>query len=471
MSLKSFPPFNTCRSKEMQEQQLQQAQQRKVPKRIARTVINALRGGVVPRIGLPWIAVGRRVEIEALLADIDTVAEGGAAMRIVTGRYGSGKSFLLQTIRAHAMDRNFVVADADLSPDRRLQGTKGQGLATWRELMQNLATRTMPEGGALALILERWMKGIQAQLASNGMAEDCSGYFAAAESEIRHQIAALEGVVHGFEVSAVLIRYFHAFVQGDDDVRGAVLKWLRGEYTTRAEAKAALGVNLIVADDNWYDFLKILALLLKGAGYAGLIVLIDELVNLSKIPNSISRQYNYEKILMIYNDVLQGRAHYLGVVMGGTPQAVEDPRRGLYSYEALRSRLANGRFSVEGRCDMRSPVIQLKPLTPEELLVLVEKLEDMHASLYGTNDSTRRLSETDLAHFLEVEFDREGANTHITPREIIRDFIEALDLLAENPDLTPEKLFTRNTFESFSTLEDAAEESATSAPQYAEFTL
>ncbi len=444
--------------------------EQRIPKRIARTVLNALKGGVVPRIGLPWIAVGRKAEIGALLSDVDAVADGGAAFRFVTGRYGSGKSFLLQTIRAHAMDRGFVVADADLSPERRLQGAKGQGLATYRELMQNLATRTMPEGGALALILERWMAAVRADLAGRGVDPADPAYMTSAEAAIRAQIAALGEVVHGFEVSALLVRYFRALVEGDDEARSAVIRWLRGEFATRAEAKAALGVSLIVTDDNWYDFIKILALLLKGAGYAGLIVLIDELVNLYKIPNAVSRQYNYEKILTIYNDVLQGRARHLGLILGGTPQAIEDPRRGLYSYEALRSRLASGRFSGEGRRDMLSPVIRLEPLTPEELLVLIERLARMHAELHG---GPVRTSERDLAKFLEIEFDREGAQSRMTPREIIRDFIEALDILLQNPGLTPEALFQT---EDWVVKDDAADPGADATGDsgersFAEFTL
>ncbi len=419
------------------------AQEQKVPKRIARTVLNALKGGVVPRIGLPYIAVGRKKEIDALLSDIEIVSEGGASVRFITGRYGSGKSFLLQTIRAYAMDRGFVVADADLSPERRLQGTKGQGLATYKELMQNLATKTMPEGGALTLILERWMSAIRAGLAEENILPGSPAYLAQGESRILAQIAKLGEVVHGYEFSALLVRYFRAMTAGEDEVRANIVKWLRGEYATRADAKRDLGVNLIVTDDNWYDFVKIVALFLRGAGYSGLLVLIDELVNLYKIPNSISRQYNYEKVLTIYNDALQGRARYLGILMGGTPQAVEDQRRGLFSYEALRSRLASGRFSEEGRQDLMSPVIRLEPLTTEELLVLIEKLAHMHAGLYGYPCG---LGEKDFARFLEIEYDREGASSHLTPREIIRDFIEALNLFMQHPDLTVETLFRSDEF-------------------------
>lgn len=242
------------------------------------------------------------------------------------------------------------------------------------------------------------------------------------------------------------------------------MKWLRGEYPTRAQAKAELGIHLVVSDDNWYDFLKLFALFLRGAGYEGLLILIDELVNLYKIPNSVSRQNNYEKILTIYNDMLQGRARGLGVVMSGTPQAVEDQRRGIFSYEALRSRLASGRFSQDGRRDMMAPVIELEPLTPDELLVLIDKLAHMHADLFATG---LVLSDQALARFLELEYDREGAATHLTPREIIRDFIEALNILAQNPDLTVDALFGTKAFQSAEHSEGDGE----AEDEYAEFNI
>ncbi|MDO5532789.1 ATP-binding protein [Sutterella sp.] len=442
--------------------------EQKIPKRIARTVLNALKGGVVPRIGLPYIAVGRRAEIDALLSDIDITAEGGASLRFISGRYGSGKSFLLQTIRAYAMDRGFVVADADLSPERRLHGTKGQGLATYRELMQNLATKTMPEGGALSLILERWMGTIRTQLAGEGVLPDDPMYLPQGERAVLAAMDKLGEVVHGYEFSTVLLKYFRALTEGDDETRDRVVRWLRGEYVTRSDAKRELGVALIVTDDNWYDFVKVLALMLRGAGYSGLILLIDELVNLYKIPNSISRQYNYEKILTIYNDVLEGRARHLGILMGGTPQAIEDRRRGLFSYEALRSRLASGRFSTEGRRDLLSPVISLEPLTAEELLVLIEKLAAMHA---GLNAWTPPFTERDLARFLEIEFDREGAGTHLTPREIIRDFIEALNILMQHPDLTVAELLGGEDFMTGAAPDESSESAGAASGDFADFEL
>ena len=387
----------------------------RVPKRVAAVILNSLKGGVVPRIGLPYITVGREVEIRALLTDLSLIADGGASFRFLVGRYGAGKSFLLRTIRTHAMGEGFVVADADLSPERRLQGGQGQGLATYRELIRNISTKTRPEGGALNLILDRWVAS-------------CAD---ADESAINAQLAPLEEMVHGFDFTRMLRRYRTAVAEGDEETISRVTKWIRGEYRTKSEARAELGSSTIISDDDWYDYVKLIARFLVCSGYKGMLVLIDELVNLYKIPNAITRQYNYEKILTMYNDTLQGKAQYLGMIMGGTPTSIEDRRRGVFSYEALRSRLAQGRFAREDLKDMLAPIIRLQPLTYEELLVLIEKLMQIHAGYFGW---TPTLTENDLVDFLKIEFGRVGADTHLTPREVIRDFIELLDILCQNPD-------------------------------------
>ena len=387
----------------------------RVPKRVAAVILNSLKGGVLPRIGLPYITVGREVEIRALLTDLSLIADGGASFRFLVGRYGAGKSFLLQTIRTHAMGEGFVVADADLSPERRLQGGQGQGLATYRELIRNISTKTRPEGGALNLILDRWVAS-------------CAD---ADKSAVNAQLAPLEEMVHGFDFTRMLHRYRAAVSEGDEEAMSRVTKWIRGEYRTKSEARAELGSSTIISDDDWYDYVKLIARFLVCSGYKGMLVLIDELVNLYKIPNAITRQYNYEKILTMYNDTLQGKAQYLGMIMGGTPTSIEDRRRGVFSYEALRSRLAQGRFAREDLKDMLAPIIRLQPLTYEELLVLIEKLMQIHAGYFGW---TSTLTENDLVDFLKIEFGRVGADTHLTPREVIRDFIELLDILCQNPD-------------------------------------
>lgn len=402
------------------------------PKRIASVIINALKGGVVPRIGLPYITVGREDEINALLHDVGIIADGGASFRFIVGKYGSGKSFLLQTIRNYAMDKNFVVADADLSPERRLQGTKGQGLATYKELIRNLSTKTRPEGGALTLILDRWISGVQSAVAAEaGWAPQDAKFSQAVEKKIFEVIRSLNEMVHGFDFARLLTIYYRAYVNGDDESKAKVIKWFRGEYANKTEAKAELGVNIVITDDDWYEYIKLFAVFLKRAGYDGLLILIDELVNIYKIPNSITRQYNYEKILTMYNDTLQGKASYLGLIFCGTPQCMEDTRRGVYSYEALRSRLAAGRFGSAGVKDMLAPVIYLTPLNYEEMLVLIEKLAEIHAGLF---DYPQRLVQEDMVRFIKIEFGRIGADTHITPREVIRDFIELLDIVYQNPE-------------------------------------
>ena len=438
---------------------------KKVPKRIAQTILNSLKGGVVPRIGLPYITVGRKNEIEALLHDVDIIAEGGASFRFIVGRYGSGKSFLLQTIRNYVMDRGFIVADADLSPERRLQGTRGQGLATYRELIGNLSTKTKPEGGALSLVLDRWISGVQAEaVQETGLQPGDPALTKAVDRKIYAVTSAVSELVHGFEFARLLSIYYHAYVDGEDEMKARVARWFRGEYALKREAREELGVNILITDDNWYEYLKLFAVFFRLAGYAGMMLFIDELVNLYKIPNAITRQYNYEKLLTMYNDTLQGKARYLGIIMGATPQAVEDKRRGVYSYEALRSRLAEGKFSRPGARDLLAPVIRLEPLTPEEMMVLCEKLCAMHADLYGYE---RNLSTEELADFIKLEYGRIGADQNLTPREVIRDFIELLDLLYQNPLLRMEELIQSDDF-TFARSEAVSDEADKT---YAEFTI
>ena len=436
----------------------------KIPRRIAQVLINSLKGGVVPRVGLPYVTVGREAEIDALLRDVEMIEEGGATFRFLMGRYGSGKSFLLQTIRNYVMARNFVVVDADLSPERRLQGTRGQGLATYRELVRNMSTKTKPEGGALPLVLDRWISSVQQQAIEDlGLSPMDPAFPAEVEKRIGQVIFSLNEMVHGFDFARLLSLYYRAHLEGNDEKKAMVIKWFRGEYNTKTEAKTELGVNIIITDDDWYDYLKIFALFLRQAGYSGLLILIDELVNIYKIPNSITRQYNYEKILTMYNDTLQGKASFLGIIMCGTPQSMEDPRRGVYSYEALRSRLAQGHFSGD-HADLLSPVIRLVPLTYEEMLVLTEKLADIHAQLYGYEQI---VTQQDMVDFIKIEFGRIGADSHITPREVTRDFIEVLDIVMQNPNIKVAQLLGSDQFV-YAKDEIGGEEAS---GEFAEFTL
>ena len=436
----------------------------KIPKRIAQTLMNSLKGGVVPRVGLSYITVGRKAEIDALLHDVDIIADGGASFRFIVGKYGSGKSFLLQTIRNYVMAKNFVVVDADLSPERRLQGTRGQGLATYKELIRNMSTKTKPEGGALSLILDRWISNVQQQvMEQEGISPTDPGLQPRVEKKIAATIYSLNEMVHGFDFARLLTLYYQAYRNGDDETKAKVLKWFRGEYPTKTEARGELGVNIVITDDDWYEYLKLFAAFLNQAGYAGMLVLIDELVNIYKIPNAITRQYNYEKILTMYNDAMQGKAQHIGFLLGGTPQCMEDPRRGVYSYEALRSRLAEGHFSGE-HTDLMSPVIRLLPLTNEEMLILIEKLADIHAGLY---EYDQIVTQRDMVDFIEIEFGRIGADSHITPREVIRDFIQVLDIVYQNPGISVRALLGSD---SFQYAQNAVQEEASDSA-FAEFDI
>ena len=404
----------------------------KVPRRILGTLLSSLSGGVVPRVGAPFIAIGRNDEIEALTNSLDRVADGEGSTKFIIGRYGSGKSFLIQLSRGYALDRGFVTADCDLSPERKLTGSSSYGLATFRELMKNMAVKSSPDGGALPVILGKWFTGIGQTLSEEGYDRDSEEYSAEFGRRIMKSLRELEADVGGFDFASVLREYYLAWRNDDDLKQSACLKWLRGEYNTRTEARGATGIRSIsvINDDNWYDYLKLFTAFVRLVGYSGMCVYIDECVNLYKIPNRISRENNYEKILAMFNDTMQGRAPGLMIVFGGTPQFLEDSRRGLYSYEALRSRLADHRFGGELRSLMQ-PVLRLKRLSDSELLALVIRLASLHGEYHKWDV---RLTEENMRDFLAASLSREGADSMITPREIIRDFVTLLDLLLTNPD-------------------------------------
>lgn len=404
----------------------------KIPKRITGAIIQSLGAGVVPRTGLEHIAVGRKNEIAALLHDIDNmVAEGGATFRMILGRYGSGKSFLCQLIRNYALQRNFVVMDADLSPVRRLTGTQGQGLNLYRELLTNAATKTRPDGGAFGALLERWISDVQQQVVqSDGLKPNDPKFASAVETRIHATVGQMEGMVHGFDFSTVISAYWNGHQSGDDTKKDAAMRWLRGEFSNKTEARESLGVRVIIDDDSWYDYIKLLASFVHDIGYRGLVIFIDEAVNLYKISNVVSRNNNYERLLTIFNDTLQGKASYLGVVVGATPQMVEDTRRGLFSYEALRSRLEESRFARDGLRDMSGPMLRLEALQPEEIFVLLQTILEIHGLQYNY---TPTITPKQIEFFLNEVRKRLGTDQLITPREVVRDFISALNIIQQNP--------------------------------------
>ena len=407
-----------------------------IPRRILTAVMNSVSAGVTPRTGIEYLAVGRTAEIGAIVTDLDNVSEGSAAFRIVSGPFGSGKSFLLQLARNYALERNYVVMDADLSPERRLTGSQGQGLALYRELTSNLATKSRPDGGALATILERWISGVQTDvMRTQGLSATDAAFPKAVESQIVATVNGMEGLVHGFDFGQVLATYWNGYVEQNDEKKGAALRWLRGEYATKTEAREALGgaVRVMIDDDVWYDYVKLLASFVTAIGYKGLIVILDEAVNLYKISHTQARLANYEKLLTILNDCLQGKARHLAVLVGGTPQMVEDPRRGLFSYDAIRTRLQESRFASQaGLRDVTGPIIALDPLSFEEVFVLLQNLRRLHATYHNYPE---RVADAQLKEFMEETLHRLGAQRFSTPREVIRDFVTVLNLMQQNPSL------------------------------------
>jgi len=413
----------------------------KVPRRILGTLLSSLSAGVVPRSGAPYIAIGRGDEIEALTNSLDRVADGEGSTKFIIGRYGSGKSFLIQLSRGYALDRGFVTADADLSPERKLSGSGGAGLATYRELIKNIAVKSSPDGNALPVILGKWFTKIGGELTDEGYEQSSEEYAVEFGRRIMKNLRELESDVGGFDFASVLREYYNAWRDDDDMKQSACLKWIRGEYGTRTEARNATGIRSlsVINDDNWYDHLKLLTAFVRLVGYSGLCIYIDECVNLYKIPNRISRENNYEKILAMFNDTMQGRAPGLMIVFGGTPQFLEDGRRGLYSYEALRSRLADGRFGGGELRSLMQPVLRLKRLSDSELYALVLRLSSLHGE-YHKWDVSSKVSDENMLAFLKDTMTREGAESMITPREIIRDFVTLLDLLYTNPDKSFEEI-------------------------------
>lgn len=384
-------------------------------------VLQSLRAGVVPRIGQHLIQVGRAHELEALLKDIERVADGGSAFRIVVGEYGAGKTFFLNLVRAIALEKKLVTVHADLNPDRRLHASGGQARSLYAELVKNMATRTKPEGGALAGVVEKFIGQAKTEAKATGRTSD---------EVIRAQLSQLTEMVNGYDFADVIAAYCRGFEEGNEKLKSDAVRWLRGEFTTRTDARQALGVRTIVDDASMYDQLKLLGRFVRLAGYSGLMICLDEMVNLYKLANVQARNANYEQILRILNDSLQGTAEGAGFVLGGTPEFLLDTRRGLYSYAALQSRLAENAFATNGLVDYSGPVIRLAALTPEDFYVLLDKLR----IVYAFGDASKALvPEEAIPAFMAHCATRLGEAYFRTPRTTITAFINFLAVLEQNP--------------------------------------
>jgi hypothetical protein len=384
-------------------------------------VIQSLRAGVVPRTGQHLVQVGRAREIETLVTDIDRVADGGSGFRVVIGEYGAGKTFFLNLVRAVAMEKKLVVASADLNPDRRLHASGGQARSLYAELMRNLATRTKPEGGALGGIVEKFISTAKTEAKASG---------ASTETVIRQKLDHLTELVNGYDFADVIAAYCRGYEEGNEQLKSDAVRWLRGEFSTKTDARQALGVRTIVDDAAVYDQLKLMARFIRLAGFSGLLVGLDEMVNLYKLANTQARNANYEQILRILNDSLQGTAVGLGFVLGGTPEFLLDTRRGLYSYPALQSRLAQNTFAANGLVDFSGPVVRLSSLTPEDFYVLLQKIRHVYA---GGDEAKYLLPDQGIVSFMEHCSKRIGDTYFRTPRTTITAFINLLAVIEQNP--------------------------------------
>ena len=400
-----------------------------IPRRTLVTMMNALSSGVVPRRGLEYIAVGRRRETETFVNDLEDTAEGGGAFRFISGKFGNGKSFMIQMVRNYAMDQGFVVMDADLAINRRLTGSKKEGLNTYRELVRNMAVKSRPEGGALELVLQRWIDEVRQRMSAERNVSVRDIPARDVSERLARETSAMSGLTFYQDFAAVVSAYWNDVSSGREDMPS--LRWFKGEYELKSDVRRDLGITNMVSDANWYDFIKIWAEFAHCIGYKGLVVFIDEGVVLYKIQNRVARSNNYERLLSMFNDIMQGKSSYLSMYVCGTPEFIEDPDRGLYSYEALRSRLVSGKFE-NGYDNYLGPVINLRPLTNEEVFVLLRTLRGMHEQRYGYKSE---IDDSMLETYLKTVTCAIGQGM-VTPREITRDFISLLDTMHQNPDVT-----------------------------------
>ncbi|MBR4182059.1 MAG: ATP-binding protein [Candidatus Methanomethylophilaceae archaeon] len=401
-----------------------------VPKRTLITMMNALSSGVVPRRGLEYIAVGRRKETETFVRDLDDTAAGGGAFRFISGRFGNGKSFMIQMIRNYAMDKGFVVMDADLSIDRRLTGSRKEGLNTYVELVKNMSIRTRPDNGALEPLLQEWIDSAE-EAARKELGRDPND--AEIEARLKKSVSGLSTLPYYNDFLKVVMSYYRDSRDGVEDI--PALRWLRGEMELKRDVRSKLGIDSVINDSNWYGFIKIWAEFVVGLGYKGLVVFLDEAVVLYKLQNRASRSNNYERLLTMFNDIMQGKSSYLSMYVCGTPEFIEDPNRGLFSYEALKSRLIQGKYE-NGYDNYLGPVINLRPLTKEEIYVLLRTIRDLHEQRYGY---TSGVDDEKLQIYLGTVLSSVSSSM-VTPREITRDLISLLDTLHQNPDATFEDL-------------------------------
>jgi hypothetical protein len=407
----------------------------------ATSIINSLIGGVVPKIGVQHITVGRSEEIDAFVAALEDVKNGHSMVKFWIGDFGSGKSFMLHLLDTVALKQKFVVANADFTPDNRLYSNDGKGVALYTAIMDNVSIQTKPEGGALPTLMEKWIEQIISKTAeeNNISLTDIRNeqYLKLIQTNIMKTINEISDV-GGFDFGMVVMKYYEGYIKDDEQLRRNALKWLKGEYRTKTEAKQDLGVREVINDTNYYDMLKNFCKFFVSMGYSGFMINLDEAINLYKISTSVMREKNYEKILTIYNDCFQGKVTNLFINFAGTKEFLENERRGLFSYNALKTRLETNKFETAEIRDFAQPVIRLMPLNHNEVFVLLNKLKAIFDYNYKIEIN---IADTDIQMFMEEMFNKPGATEFLTPREVIRDFLNILNILRQNPDIDKKKLF------------------------------
>lgn len=407
----------------------------------ATSIINSLIGGVVPKIGVQHITVGRSEEIDAFVAALEDVKNGHSMMKFWIGDFGSGKSFMLHLLDTVALKQKFVVANADFTPDNRLYSNDGKGVALYTAIMDNVSIQTKPEGGALPTLMEKWIEQIISKTAeeNNISLTDIRNeqYLKLIQTNIMKTINEISDV-GGFDFGMVVMKYYEGYIKDDEQLRRNALKWLKGEYRTKTEAKQDLGVREVINDTNYYDMLKNFCKFFVSMGYSGFMINLDEAINLYKISTSVMREKNYEKILSIYNDCFQGKVTNLFINFAGTKEFLENERRGLFSYNALKTRLETNKFETAEIRDFAQPVIRLMPLNHNEVFVLLNKLKAIFDYNYKI---VINIADSDIQMFMEEMFNKPGATEFLTPREVIRDFLNILNIIRQNPDIDKKKLF------------------------------
>lgn len=401
----------------------------------ASTIIKSLEAGVVPDIGLGHLLVGRKAEVDELIKILSHIEDGDSDLRFWVGDFGSGKSFMLKTIENLALSKNFVVSTIDLNPSRRFYATDRKAVNLYSTVLENIRTKNLRSGNVIESIIEQWISTIFKNLSDEkgyDLKELMAGFYRdEVIGIILETLSRFEAVGLSYELGQAISKYYEGFITGDRILKLKAIRWIRGDITTKTEAKKELGINEIINDDNYFEAIKNLAELFREIGYQGFVINFDEAVNLYKLPHSTTRQRNYEKILNIYNECKSNLAKGLFINLAATRKTVFDESRGLASYGALKGRLGTEASMDSDFINTNKTVLGLKVLSDEEIYTLLENL----VSIYNIHYKTKiDFTSDQIVTYMEGQLNRPGADEFLTPRAVIKDFIEILDIKRQNPD-------------------------------------